>query len=250
MQLKLEKSSGTRVVLLRHGESTFNALGLYQGSSDESVLTEVGRRDARITAEFLQGIAFDAVYISSLKRAQETAKEILKVIDVPENAVFIDKKLRENDMPAWEGLAFQYVREIFPEAYQLWKQRPHEFWMLVDTEQRFYPALNLYERVQDFWQEVLPNQVDKTLLVVAHGGTNRALIGTALGISPEFYHRFQQSNCGISILHFPDGCLGSGALEVMNLNSHLDFLRKEKRGRIFKRKVSRRFTRSDAEVLL
>ncbi|MBD2250100.1 histidine phosphatase family protein [Nostoc parmelioides] len=250
MQLRLEESSGTRVILLRHGESTFNALGLYQGSSDESVLTEVGRRDARITGEFLKGICFDAVYVSSLKRAQETAKEILEVINFPKNAVFIDEKLRENDMPAWEGLAFQYVREIFPEAYQLWKQRPHEFWMQVDNETRFYPALNLYQRVQQFWQEVLPNNVGKTVLVVAHGGTNRALIGTALGISPEFYHSLQQSNCGISILNFPDGSLASGQLEVMNLNYHLDFLRKEEKGRIFKRKVSRRFTRSDAEVLL
>ncbi|MBD2344564.1 histidine phosphatase family protein [Anabaena subtropica] len=223
MQLKLEKCPGTRVVLLRHGESTFNALGLYQGSSDESVLTEVGRRDARITGEFLKRIAFDAVYISSLKRAQETAKEILEVISVPANAVFIDDRLRENDMPAWEGLAFQYVREIFPEAYQLWKQRPHEFWMRLDNETRFYPALNLYERVKEFWHEVLPNNVGKTLLVVAHGGTNRALIGTALGIIPEFYHCFQQSNCGISILRFTDGLLGSGQLEAMNLNSHLHF---------------------------
>lgn len=228
MRLKLEKSSGTRVVLLRHGESTFNVLGLYQGSSDESVLTEVGRRDARITGEFLQEIAFDAVYISSLKRAQETAKEILEVMNLLPKSVFITNKLRENDLPGWEGLAFEYVREVFPEAYKLWKQRPHEFWMQVDTETRFYPALNLYQRVQEFWHDVLPNQVGKTLLVIAHGGTNRALISTALGISPEFYHCFQQSNCGISILHFSDGCLESGALEVMNLNSHLQCFRKER----------------------
>ncbi len=110
MQLKLEKSPGTRVILLRHGESTFNALGLYQGSSDASVLTEVGRRDARITGNFLKGIAFDAVYISSLQRAQETAKEILEVISIVPEAVVITDKLRENDLPNWEGLAFQYVR--------------------------------------------------------------------------------------------------------------------------------------------
>jgi broad specificity phosphatase PhoE len=243
MQLKLEKCPGTRVILLRHGESTFNALGLYQGSSDESVLTEAGRNDARITGEFLKEIAFDAVYISSLKRAQETAKEVLEVINVPSKAVFITDKLRENDMPSWEGLAFEYVREIFPEAYQLWKQHPHEFSMQVDAETRFYPALNLYKRVKEFWQEVLPHNVGKTLLVVAHGGTNRALIGTALGISPEFYHCLQQSNCGISILHFPDALLGYGKLEAMNLNHHLHFLKEGKREkRMFKRKGSQRYT--------
>jgi broad specificity phosphatase PhoE len=251
MQLKLEKSPGTRVILLRHGESTFNTLGLYQGSSDDSVLTEAGRRDARITGKFLKSIAFDAVYISSLQRAQETAQEILEVINVPKNAVFTTNKLRENDLPDWEGLAFQYVREIFPEAYQIWKQRPHEFWMLVDSTVRFYPALSLYQRVQEFWQEVLPNYVGKTLLVVAHGGTNRALIGTALGISPEFYHSFVQSNCGISILSFPDGSLVSGQLEAMNLHTHLHFLREErKEKRVFKRGGARRLTQSYTEVEL
>jgi probable phosphoglycerate mutase len=227
MQLKLEKSPGTRVILLRHGERTFNALGLYQGSSDTSVLTEVGRRDARITGNFLKGIPFDAVYISSLQRAQETAKEILEVISIVPEAVVITDQLRENDLPNWEGLAFQYVRETFPEAYQLWKQRPHEFWMLIDKKTRFYPALNLFERAQKFWWEVLPPNVGKTLLVIAHGGTNRALISTALGISPEFYHCFCQSNCGISILKFPDGSLASGQLEVMNLNHHINFLIEE-----------------------
>ncbi|BAY41409.1 putative phosphoglycerate mutase (plasmid) [Nostoc sp. NIES-2111] len=224
MQLKLKPGQGTRVILLRHGQSTFNALGLYQGCNDESVLTELGRKDARITGNFLKNIDFDAVYISSLKRAQETAKEILEVIPVKKNAIYISEKLRENHLPSWEGLAFQYVCETFPDVYKLWKQRPHEFWMEINNQTRFYPALDLYQRVQEFWQEVLPRHVGQTLLIVAHGGTNRALISTALGISPEYYHLFQQSNCGISIVNFPDGLLTSGQLTMMNLNYHLDVL--------------------------
>lgn len=66
MRSKLKECQGTRVILLRHGQSTYNALGLYQGSSDESVLTEVGRSDARKTGNFLKGLAFDAIYSSSL----------------------------------------------------------------------------------------------------------------------------------------------------------------------------------------
>ncbi|MBE9004670.1 histidine phosphatase family protein [Fortiea sp. LEGE XX443] len=221
MQWKCEENQGTRVILLRHGQSTFNVLGLYQGSSDESVLTELGRKEARITGDFLKGLTFDGLYISSLQRAQETAKEILKEITVNPNTIFITDKLRENHLPNWEGLAFQYVRETFPEAYQLWKQRPHEFWVQIDSKTKFYPALDLYEQVQEFWQAILPYHVGKTVLVIAHGGTNRALISTALGISPKYYHCLQQSNCGISILNFPDGTLASGELKAMNLNSHL-----------------------------
>lgn len=230
MLSKLKECQGTRVILVRHGQSSYNALGLYQGSSDESVLTEVGRSDARKTGNFLKGLAFDAIYSSSLKRAHETAKEILGVIapDVDPETIVVTDKLRETDMAAWEGLAFQYVRETFPEEYRTWKQRPHEFCMeippnLTQRSQRYiYPALDLYERVQQFWQEVLPRYVGKTLLVVTHGGTNRALISTALGITPERYHCIQQSNCGISVLHFPDGSLESGRLEAMNLTAHVE----------------------------
>ncbi|MBE9019046.1 histidine phosphatase family protein, partial [Chroococcidiopsidales cyanobacterium LEGE 13417] len=128
MRSKHEEDRATRVILVRHGQSTYNALGLYQGSSDESVLTEVGRSDARLTGDFLKGVVFDAIYSSSLKRAQETAQEILRVIS-PHIQLRVTDKLRETDLPAWQGLAFQYVRENFAQEYRLWKQHPHEFWM-------------------------------------------------------------------------------------------------------------------------
>lgn len=232
----------TRVILVRHGQSTYNALGLYQGSSDESVLTEVGRSDAGLTGDFLKGVALDAIYSSSLKRAQETATEILKVIS-PHVQLRVTDKLRETDLLAWQGLAFQYVRENFAKEYRLWKQHPHLFEMQLHAvgeiaeaqrrrgaggqrrdnqeSQKFFPALDLYQRVREFWQEILPRHRGQTVLLVAHGGTNRALISTALGIKPDRYHCIQQSNCGISVLNFPDGSLESGQLEAMNLNTHV-----------------------------
>ncbi|MEB3180018.1 MAG: histidine phosphatase family protein [Nostocaceae cyanobacterium] len=222
MHSKLEQCQGTRVILVRHGQSTYNALGLYQGSSDIPILTEAGYADACKTGEFLAGLKFDCVYFSSLQRAQDTALEILDVIASGTNNIFINitYQLRETDLPAWEGLAFKYVKENFPDEYRLWKQHPHEFFM-EKSQRYFYPALDLYQRVQEFWQEVLPRHMGKTLLIVAHGGTNRALISTALGIPPNHYHCIQQSNCGISVLHFPDGSLASGCLEAMNLASHV-----------------------------
>jgi bisphosphoglycerate-dependent phosphoglycerate mutase len=126
MRSKHESDLGTRVILVRHGQSTYNALGLYQGSSDESVLTELGRSDARLTGNFLKGVVFDAVYSSSLKRAQETAREILRgrSHNCDPRSIAVTDKLRETDLPAWQGLAFQYVRETFPEEYgSPWKCR-------------------------------------------------------------------------------------------------------------------------------
>jgi phosphoserine phosphatase len=241
MRLELEEyTGGTRVILVRHGQSSYNALGLYQGSSDESVLTEIGRVDARKTGDFLKELAFDAMYVSSLKRAQETAWEILGVMapHIDRETILISEKLRETDMPAWQGLAFKFVKENFPEEYRLWKQHPDKFRMNLtpegtglESEEYIYPALNLYERVQEFWQQTLPLHAGKTLLLVTHGGTNRALISTALGIAPERYHCLQQSNCGISIVNFPDASLESGQLAAMNLSSHVgEYLPKPQEG--------------------
>ncbi|BAZ10703.1 putative phosphoglycerate mutase [Calothrix sp. NIES-4071] len=226
MHSKLEKCKATRVILVRHGQSSYNALGLYQGCSDESVLTEVGYKDARKTGNYLKGLTFDAVYTSSLKRAQQTAREILQVVapSLEPETIIVSELLRETDLPAWQGKAFQYVKKNFPQEYSNWKRHPDQFYMNSSpllVGERFYPAIDLYDRINKFWQQVLPNNIGKTLLLVVHGGTNRALISTALGITPDRYHCIQQSNCGISILNFPDGTLESGCLEIMNLASHV-----------------------------
>jgi phosphoserine phosphatase len=226
MPLKPEQHQGTRVVLVRHGQSTYNALGLYQGCSDESILTEKGCSAASKTGAYLKGLAFDAIYSSPLKRAQQTAREILEAMSptVDPNTIHITDLLKETDLPIWQGLAFQYVREKFANEYRTWKQHPHEFCMELphSPPSYFFPALDLYGRVRQFWQEVLPRHIGQTLLLVAHGGTNRALIHTAIGVTPERYHCIQQSNCGISILDFPDGSLESGQLMGVNSTSNLE----------------------------
>ncbi len=234
----------TRVILLRHGQSTYNSLGLYQGCSDRPNLTELGRHQAQLTGEFLQGIAFDAIYASPLQRAMETAIESLQAINptidpiTTQLHISIAHQLRETDLPNWRGLPFQFVKEEFPEAYRCWKHTPHQFWMEVaeseqteadttsgnqtpNAKQKFFPALDLYDRVQQFWQEILPRHVGQTILIVCHGGTNRALISTALGITPDRYHAIEQSNCALSVLNFADGRLESGQLEVMNSAKHV-----------------------------
>jgi phosphoserine phosphatase len=82
-----------------------------------------------------------------------------------------------------------------------------------------FPVLDLFARAQTFWQEILPKHQGQTIAIVSHGGTNRALISTALGIPPEQFHQMQQSNCGISRLEFPTGQLQSGRLTLLNRTS-------------------------------
>jgi len=225
----------TRVILLRHGESTYNALGLYQGSSNQSTLTDTGIAQARLIGQYLHNIKIDKIYTSPLQRAQKTAQEIFNQISLTPDALEISPLLKEVHLPNWEGLSFEHIKTNFPEDYRLWKTSPHQFSVNVppleissDTKQAiatcqkpFFPALDIYQRCLTFWEETLPRHGGQTILVVSHGGTNRALIGTALGLKPAQYHQFEQVNCAINILHFSGNCRHSG--QLLSLNQSLDF---------------------------
>jgi phosphoserine phosphatase len=232
----------TRVILLRHGQSTFNALGLYQGSSDAAVLTEKGWDTARQNGRVLGHQAIAAVYSSPLQRTRQTAEAIVETLP---NAlpILVDEVLREIDLPNWQGLSYNHVREQDSVAYRCWRDRPHEFQIQQEQEEpdgslvrrvqtTTYPVLDLYERARQFWQKTLPQHPTDTILIVSHGGTIRALISTALGIPPSAFHQMQQSNCGMSVLEFqPDGTAHLTALNVTHqIGESLPKLKEGKKG--------------------
>ncbi len=244
-----------RVILVRHGQSTYNAQKRYQGSCDDSVLTDKGHQSAYQTGVALKTYSVDAIYTSPLRRTQETAKDILQAFakDIP---LQTHPCLQEISMPGWESLSFEYVREHFVEEYRCWKEKPHEF-AFIDSSfvtshlllakattslqikdnkpprtKQFFPVLDLYEKAGRFWQEILPRHAGQTVLIVSHAGTIRALIGTAIALSPARYHTLQQSNCGVSILKFSHPFDQSAKLEAMNFTTHLgEVLPKLKEGK-------------------
>lgn len=262
---KTTSPSSTRVILMRHGQSTYNAEKRHQGSSDDSVLTAKGRMTAYQTGLMLRGLGISSVYVSPLQRAQETADEFLGAIATETDhlpAVINHPALKEISLPLWEGLAYQVVRSQFAEEYRCWKEDPEQFQMMVQSESHLpqkgsltlasltkhrYPVLELYDRAQQFWQEILPLHAGKTLLVVSHSGTNRALINTALGMTPNRFHALQQSNCGVSVLHFPNSQQPT-CLEIMNSTDHLgDVLPKLKEGKQGLRLLIVPFDRADPD---
>lgn len=219
----------TRVILVRHGRSTFNEQGRYQGASDESVLTEKGHQDAYQTGLTLREMAISQIYSSPLQRTQQTTQALQSALR-PAVPVIPHPDLQEIDLPAWAGLRYQYVRESLITDYLHWTDSPHTFEMVGPQGVR-RPVPDLYTQAQRFWQQILPQHAGQTILVVSHGGTIRALLGTALGLSCRYYHALQQSNCGISILSF-SGQNTNARLETLNDTSHLgEALPKLKAGR-------------------
>jgi probable phosphoglycerate mutase len=214
----------TRVIIVRHGQSTYNIERRIQGRTDASSLTEQGRSDATKTGQALSQIKFQATYSSPLNRAKTTA-EIIHSQLADKSAVHqISDSLIEVDLPLWAGMLSSEVKDKFPADYKTWKTRPHEFKMVINDAQgtrEHFPVLALYAQAKQFWQEILSRHQGETVLIVAHNGINRALISTALGISPSGYHGLQQSNCNISVLNFAGGLDDTVQLESMNQTQHL-----------------------------
>ena len=213
----------TRVIIVRHGQSSYNAQKLIQGRSDESVVTEKGRQDAEKVGNTLSSLPIDAIYCSPLQRAKTTAEIIQNCFKEPPT-LSAHEQLREVDLPLWEKLHKDEVAQKFPEDYKCWKQHPHKFNMVLSTsegQREHFPVLSLYEQAQEFWKKLLEKHKNQTILIVAHNGINRCLIMSAIGVPPSHYHRIQQSNCCINILNFTGGWGDTVELESLNQTSHL-----------------------------
>ncbi|MHC0062121.1 histidine phosphatase family protein [Nostoc sp. UIC 10890] len=216
----------TRVIIVRHGQSGYNTERRIQGRTDASTLTEKGRNDASLVGKALSNILFNAIYSSPLQRAKHTADIIHRELAThPEQSAVIQVSdlLLEIDLPVWAGLITAEVKQKFAEDYCTWHQRPDELRMLLSDAQgtrEHFPVLALYEQARQFWQETLSQHQGETILIVGHNGINRALISTALGISPSRYHSIQQSNCGITVLNFAGGLGEPVQLESLNQTQH------------------------------
>ena len=224
--LALSSSANTtKVILVRHGRSTYNEQGKHQGCSDESVLTEKGYKTAYQTGIALKSIDIDVIYTSPLQRAQQTTQAIINArrnCNASLPPVLVADKLKEINVSTWQGLSYQYVKEHYPEEYFCWKNYPHQFKLIdQETKQEIFPVIDLYQEAQQFWQEILLQHEGKTILLVSHGGKNRALINTALGIKVDSYHYLQQCNCCINILEFSPLESRQGKLKALNLTAHL-----------------------------
>ena len=101
--------SQTRVLLVRHGQSEWNAAGRWQGQADPP-LTDTGRQQARAASRSIGAV--DAVFASDLQRAAETAAIVSGELGV--GPVVLDPDLRERDAGEWSGMTRAEIEERYP----------------------------------------------------------------------------------------------------------------------------------------
>ncbi|RYL94332.1 histidine phosphatase family protein [Sporolactobacillus sp. THM7-4] len=141
----------TKICLVRHGETNWNALGKLQGREDIP-LNERGKEQAKIVGQYLKDTKFAAIYTSPLLRAKETAQTInLFIGNLPliENSDFVEKDYGEAS-----GMTTDQRDRRFPDGH--------------------IPGLESFEhikaRVMDGLAKIRKQHPDDQVLLVAHGG--------------------------------------------------------------------------------
>jgi probable phosphoglycerate mutase len=161
-----------RLLMVRHGESTWNVLGLIQGHADAPTLTAKGRRQSALVAEQLAPGGAEAIYSSDLARARETAAFVGQALGLP---VAIDPALRERCFGSYEGLP---LGALGPADSGI--RGDH----VADAAARPDGGESLdevYARVGSFLERI-QREHDGDVILVSHGGAIRAMRAFCAGV--------------------------------------------------------------------
>ncbi|MED6313134.1 MAG: 2,3-diphosphoglycerate-dependent phosphoglycerate mutase [Candidatus Thermoplasmatota archaeon] len=172
----------TELVLIRHGQSVWNAANRFTGWTDVE-LSEKGEIEAATAGEQLADVRFDVVHTSALIRAQRTAEIVMSNNRVSgEIPTRKDERLNERHYGDLQGLNKAETAEIHgTEQVQIWRRSfdvpPPGGESLEMTADRTIPY---------FVEEIIPDlESGMNVLVAAHGNSLRSIVMHIEGISPE-----------------------------------------------------------------
>ncbi|XP_015873176.3 probable 2-carboxy-D-arabinitol-1-phosphatase [Ziziphus jujuba] len=202
-----EIKAAKRVVLVRHGQSTWNEEGRIQGSSNFSVLTKKGEAQAETSRQMLMDDSFDVCFSSPLTRSKKTAEIIWGNRN---EEIITELDLREIDLYSFQGLLKHEGKAKYGAAFRQWQVDAANF--NIDGH---YPVRELWTRARTCWTKILEHE-GRSVLVVAHNAVNQALVATAIGLGTEYFRILLQSNCGVSVLDFTPRVEGGSPFICLN----------------------------------
>jgi glucosyl-3-phosphoglycerate phosphatase len=171
-----------RLVLLRHGQTDYNAGSRMQGQLDTD-LSDLGRNQAVAAAEVLAKRQPLMIVSSDLRRALDTATTLSERSGLP---VFVDTRLRETHLGDWQGMTHVEVDAVAPGARLAWRDdarwAPHGGESRVDVAARSLPLVAELVAGQAEWGTDEP---DRPVVLVAHGGLIAALTAALLDLPVE-----------------------------------------------------------------
>jgi broad specificity phosphatase PhoE len=205
----------TTFILIRHGETVWTRERRYQGVTDIPLAADA-KKDVRWAAGMLKGLSPDYLYTSSLLRARQTADIISQVIG--KKPVRVDD-LKEVSFGAWEGkTAKELIAERDP-TYLKWMETRR--WT---TPPQAESLRALEKRVTRFWTRCLKKHRNKRIAVVAHGGSLKMFLLSALKMRRDDLFRIKMDPCSISIVRDHDGWTDLVCLNVRTSNGRMSVL--------------------------
>jgi len=201
------------MILVRHGQSTWNREHRIQGQLDPP-LSDEGRRQAELLGHRLAGRPLAGFYASDLKRALETAEAIESLVDLKPAPT---PGLREIFLGEWEGLSTEEIAERFPDAWARWSEKPD--WDLVPGGEG---AARFETRVLATLDEILDRHARGDVLLVTHGGVIQVALHRVVGRPSRGLFPFKIQNASISVIEVRAGrMIIAGSNDVAHLEPAL-----------------------------
>lgn len=187
----------TRLFLVRHAETEWNAAKIFQGHLD-SALTPRGVQQATELADRLASEGIQAIYSSDQGRALRTAELIASRLGLE---VVPRADLREIDCGDWTGKSYQEVRALWPEHYEKWRYRPHLHQMPGGES-----VLQVQQRAIRFLEEVRRSHPGQSVCAVTHNTVVRTALCHLQGCHlARLWEGPRQPNCAVNLIEMRDG---------------------------------------------
>ncbi len=184
----------SRIYIVRHGQSDANVKDLFCGYLDAS-LTELGKKQARMTADYMKDFRIDKIISSPLSRAYNTA---LAIAEKHGLAVETNEGLKEINFGVWEGIDVCVVDKLYDGAFTKWRTVPVE---TVCPEGESF--VGFFERVVNTLLEVARANADIDICLATHGAWSRAMLCYVKGLGPENFPKVEYpANASVTTLEF------------------------------------------------
>jgi len=161
-----------RILLIRHGETDWNATGRLQGFAPTD-LNATGRAQAEALAEYLADWPIDSLHSSDLPRSLQTALPLARTLRLEPQ---LDPRWREINVGIFQGLTFAEIEARYPQEFSL---RKADIWGYVNREGE--SRRDMQRRAYAAWLDVSTRTNGRQAAVVSHGGTIKALLRKLVG---------------------------------------------------------------------
>ena len=159
-----------KLILIRHGETNHNKKKICQGCLDIP-LNSFGKSQAKRLANTLKPEQIDLIYSSDLSRTVQTAQPLAQQKNIP---LIKTTLLRERNMGVLQGLSWSQIKKTHKKTLKKLDDKSDVSWKMKNGES----WNNVVTRIKEFLQLLSNKHPNKSIAVVTHGGSKRAILQT------------------------------------------------------------------------